>query len=122
MSTSDDAPATTTTGSGRPTADVRPWFPAYRVAAWVVGIFLIVLTLVGMPLKYLADQGAVVATIGPIHGFGYMAYLAITAMLALRARWRPRTTVLVLLAGTIPFLSFVAERYVVARTKSGQTP
>lgn len=101
---------------------LRPWFTAYRVAAWIVGIFLIVLTLVGMPLKYLADQGDVVAVIGPIHGFGYLAYLAVTAMLALRARWRRTTTVLVLLAGTVPFLSFVAERYVVTRTRSGLTP
>lgn len=117
----DDA-AVTTAAPSMPTSALRPWFPAYRVAAWVVGVFLIVLTLVGMPLKYLADRGEVVAMIGPVHGFGYMAYLAIAAMLALRAKWRPRTTILVLLAGTVPFLSFVAERYVVTRTKSGQTP
>lgn len=111
-----------TTPAADPIAGLRPWFPAYRVAAWIVGVFLLILTLVGMPLKYLADRGEVVATIGPIHGFGYMAYLAITAMLALRGRWRPRTTVLVLLAGTVPFFSFVAERYVVRRTRAGRVP
>lgn len=87
----------------------------YRVIAWVVGVFLIVLTLVGMPLKYLANDESVVAVVGPAHGFLYMGYLVLAADLALRARWRPRFTALILLAGTVPFLSFVAERVVTRR-------
>lgn len=91
----------------------------YRVIAWVVGVFLIVLMLVGMPLKYGWDQGVVVAVVGPLHGFLYMIYLAVTAELGLRARWAWRRLVLVLLAGTVPFLSFVAERAVARGMREG---
>ena len=86
----------------------------YRVLAYVVGVGLIVLVLVGVPLKYLADSPGVVAVVGPLHGFLYMVYLVATVNLAFRARWSPVKTVLVMLAGTIPFVSFVAERKVTA--------
>ena len=86
----------------------------YRVLAYVVGVGLVILVLVGVPLKYLADSAGVVAVVGPMHGFLYMVYLLATVNLAFRARWSPVKTVLVMLAGTIPFLSFVAERKVTA--------
>ena len=86
----------------------------YRVLAYVVGVGLIILVLVGVPLKYLADSPGVVAVVGPLHGFLYMVYLVATVNLAFRARWSPVKTVLVMLAGTIPFVSFVAERKVTA--------
>jgi integral membrane protein len=86
----------------------------YRVLAYVVGVGLLVLVLVAMPLKYLADSPALVAVVGPLHGFLYMVYLVAAVNLAFRARWSPVKTVLVMLAGTIPFVSFVAERRVTA--------
>jgi integral membrane protein len=93
---------------------VRASLLFYRVLAYVVGVGLIVLVLVGVPLKYLADSPGVVAVVGPLHGFLYMVYLVATVNLAFRARWSPVKTVLVMLAGTIPFVSFVAERKVTA--------
>jgi integral membrane protein len=90
----------------------------YRVAAYVVGVFLLILTLVAMPLKYLAHQSALVAIVGPIHGFLYMVYLVVAFDLSMRARWPFKYTLAVLLAGTIPFLSFVAERKVTHRVRA----
>jgi integral membrane protein len=84
----------------------------YRIIAWVVGTGLLILVLVGVPLQYAADQKTVVEIVGPIHGFLYIVYLLATAELGFRARWSPVKLVLVCLAGTIPFLSFVAERKV----------
>lgn len=86
----------------------------YRVAAYVVGVFLLVLAFVAMPMKYLGDNDLLVAIVGPLHGFLYMVYLAVAFDLAVRARWPLTRTVLVLLAGTVPVLSFVAERKVTA--------
>lgn len=86
----------------------------YRVGAYVVGVGLLVLVLVAMPLKYFADQPLLVAIVGPIHGFLYMGYLALTADLGVKARWPVGKLLLVALAGTIPFVSFVAERKVTA--------
>jgi integral membrane protein len=91
----------------------------YRVIAWVVGVGLVVLVLIGVPLKYAADQPAVVAVVGPIHGFLYIGYLLASLDLAIRGRWPLRRTVLVMLAGTVPFLSFVAERVVTRVVRAG---
>lgn len=82
----------------------------YRIAAWVVGTGLVILVLIGMPLKYFADQPTVVTIVGTAHGYLYMAYLLLTFDLGRRAHWPVKRIILLMLAGTIPFLSFVAER------------
>lgn len=92
----------------------------YRVVAYVVGVFLLVLALVAMPLKYIWHQDMLVSIVGPIHGFGYMVYLAVAFDLARRAGWSLRGTLLVLLAGTVPFFSFVAERVVTRKVRAGE--
>ena len=84
----------------------------YRVTAWIVGVALLALVLVAMPLKYLGHDESVVAIIGPVHGFLFMVYLALTFDLARRARWPFPRMLLVMAAGVIPFLSFWAERKV----------
>jgi len=96
---------------------LKPALTRYRVIAWIVGVLLIVLT-AGTILKYTTDNETIVAIVGPAHGFLYMAYLVLAADLARRARWRLGFTVLVLLAGTVPFLSFVAERVVTRRVQA----
>lgn len=93
----------------------------YRIIAWVVGVVLIVLVVIGMPLKYLGHDDTVVATIGPFHGFLYMIYLVAAFDLSRRLRWPLSRMVLVMLAGTIPFLSFWVER-VVSRKWSAESP
>jgi len=82
----------------------------FRVMAYVVGVLLLVLVFVAMPLKYFADQPTMVAIVGPLHGFLYMVYLVTAFDLAVRAKWPFLRTLLVLLAGTVPVMSFVAER------------
>jgi integral membrane protein len=84
----------------------------YRIIAWIVGVVLIALVVVGMPLKYLGDNDTVVATVGPFHGFLFMVYLALTFDLGRRAGWPLGRMLLVMLAGTIPFFSFWMERKV----------
>ncbi|SCL12931.1 DUF3817 domain-containing protein [Micromonospora inyonensis] len=84
----------------------------YRVIAWIVGVVLILLVVIGMPLKYGFDDPIVVETIGPAHGFLYMVYLAAAFDLARRADWSLKRMALVMLAGTVPFVSFYAERRV----------
>lgn len=87
----------------------------YRVIAYVVGVGLVVLVLIGVPLKYAAQQEAVVKVVGPLHGILFIVYLLATADLARRCRWTLVRTGLVMLAGTVPFMSFVAERDVTRR-------
>ena len=85
----------------------------YRIIAWIVGVVLVALIVVGMPMKYgPADNPVVVETVGQFHGFLYMVYLFCTFDLSRRVCWPFKRMLLVMLAGTIPFFSFWAERHV----------
>ena len=92
----------------------------YRVMAYVVGVALVLLVVVGVPMKYLADQPQLVATLGPLHGFLFIVYLVATFDVGRRANWPLTRMGLVMLAGTIPFLSFYAERQVTRWVRGGQ--
>ena len=92
----------------------------YRVMAYVVGVMLLVLVFVAVPLRYAAGVPEVSAVVSPLHGFLYIVYLVAAFDLALKARWTAKGTVLVLLAGVVPFVSFWAERRVTARVRAGQ--
>ena len=112
-------------GSGAPqNAPVVPpkilsAFKRYRIAAFVVGWGLLILC-AAMVLKYVFDMGAAVAIWGPIHGALFVVYVIIAFDLAYKDRWSPLGTVWVLIAGTIPFVSFVAERQVQRKVLSRQ--
>jgi integral membrane protein len=95
---------------------------AYRISAWVTGIGLLVLVVVAMPLKYVFGQPELVSIVGVAHGFLYMIYIVCTLLLAERCRWKPLDAVLILIAGTVPVASFVAERRVTHRVRAGRTP
>ncbi len=86
----------------------------FRVMAWVTGVMLLILVFVAMPVKYIGDDDSLVRIVGVAHGWLYIVYLITALTIAYQARWRPLRTLLVLLAGTVPFASFVAERKVVA--------
>jgi len=83
--------------------------------AYVVGIGLLVLVLVGVPLQYAAQRPAVVQIVGPIHGFLYIVYLLTAADLARRFRLRLGQVIALVAAGFVPFLAFVVERWMTRR-------
>ncbi|NIH79512.1 DUF3817 domain-containing protein [Amycolatopsis viridis] len=91
----------------------------YRVLAYATGVALLLLT-AAFILKYGFDSAGMMSWAGVTHGVFYMVYLVLAVDLALKARWSIKGTVLVLLAGTIPFLSFVAERAVTHRVQAGR--
>jgi integral membrane protein len=84
----------------------------FRVMAIVTGTGLVILTFVGIPLQIWADNDTVVAIVGTAHGYLYLVYLAVTADLGLRLRWPLVRLLLIAIAGTVPFCSFIAERKV----------
>ncbi len=102
-------------GHGVPAALTR-----YRVMATVVGVLLIALILVAVPLKYAAGLDGPVTLIGTAHGWLYFIFFLVACDLALRARWTLKGTVLILVAGTVPILSFVAERIATRKTRAGE--
>ncbi len=105
---------------------------AYKVLATVVGISIVTLVVIGIPLKYvhaiwpavlpvgstLQKLGADInLVLGTAHGFIYMAFVLVALILAQRNRWPLLFTLVTLLCGTIPFLSFWAERRAITKVE-----
>ena len=88
-------------------------FDRFKVMAWLTGVVLAFLTLVAIPYKYIFHfTGHWTSLAWMAHGWLYLIYFIVTLALALDAKWSWKKSVLLLLAGTVPFMSFVAERKV----------
>jgi integral membrane protein len=92
----------------------------YRVMANVVGVLLIALICVAVPLKYFGGVREPVVVLGTAHGWLYALFFLSAVDLALRAKWSIKGAVLTVLAGTVPFLSFVAEHTVTRKMRAGE--
>jgi integral membrane protein len=83
----------------------------YRVMAYVTGVVLVVLCFVGIPLQ-VAGHPAVANDVGVVHGILYIIYLIAAWLLARGLGLAVKPTVIMLLAGTIPIMTFIVERWV----------
>ncbi|MDO4412563.1 DUF3817 domain-containing protein [Cutibacterium sp.] len=90
---------------------VRKALTAYRVMAYIVGTLLVVLMCVAMPLKYAAGKPTMVNVVGISHGWLYPVLLIAAYILGRKAGWPLTRLLIIALAGTVPFLSFVAEYF-----------
>jgi len=90
---------------------------AYRVMAYVTGTMLIILCFVGIPLQVFAHSDGLEKVVGTAHGVLYMIYLVVAFTMTRLVRMKAASpgTLIVLLAGTIPILTFVVERWVTHR-------
>ena len=89
----------------------------YRVMAYVTGVVLMVLVFAGIPLQIFAHNTFVVNYVGTTHGILYMIYIVVAFLMTRRVQMKlaSPSTLIVLLAGTIPVLTFVVERWVTHR-------
>lgn len=94
----------------------------YRVMAFVTGIVLLAGT-VELILKYSTSVHLepVYGYLWIGHGWLFMIYVVVTAMLGVKLRWPLARYALVMLAGTIPTASFVAEHFVTRATRTAAT-
>jgi len=86
----------------------------YRVMAYVTGVVLIVLCFVGIPLQ-VAGYPTVANNVGVVHGILYIIYLVFAWILSRKLELATKPTVIMLLAGTIPIMTFIVERWVTRR-------
>lgn len=99
----------------------------YKIMAWITGVVLAsaFTWMILLIIKWMADgyalsdffssndqKPSLYGALWIVHGWAYFLYLIVGVDLAFRLRYSIGRTVLILLAGTIPFMSFVAERYV----------
>ena len=97
------------TGSTLPAAVLR-----YRVMAYVTGVVLMVLCFVGIPLQ-VAGHPAVANDVGVVHGILYIIYLVAAYLLARKLQLPVKPMLILLLAGTIPVMTFIVERWATRR-------
>lgn len=105
----------------------------YRVMAMIVGVLLVVLCLIGLPLHYgyvvfpdLMPKGGrawqlgadISAYLGVAHGWLYMIFVIMAFMLSRKARWPMNFTLVTLISGTVPLLSFWAEHRATKRVRA----
>jgi len=86
----------------------------YRVMAYITGVVLIILCFVGIPLQ-IAGKPAVANDVGVMHGILYIIYLVCAWILARKLQLATKPTVIMLLAGTIPVMTFIVERWITRR-------
>ena len=114
---------------------------AYRVMATIVGVLLIVLCLIGVPLANFDGSpmwGVFPSTptwwidgttphavgefitqwLGIAHGWLYMIFVFVAFTLSRRANWEAPYTLVTILCGTVPVLSFWAEHRATRRVRS----
>lgn len=116
----------------------------YRVMATIVGVLLVVLFFVGVPLANFDGTSLwhvfgstpawvtpgsdvqsfgefITQNLGVAHGWLYMLFLVMAFLLSRQAGWSMRFTVVTLVCGTIPVLSFWAEHRA-TRTVRNENP
>src|ERR1700680_43197 len=81
--------------------------------AYLTAVLLIVLVFVGIALQVEGHPG-VVHILGTLHGFLYLLYILVAFALSRKLHLPLVRTILVLLAGTVPFGAIIAERKLTA--------
>jgi integral membrane protein len=86
----------------------------YRVMAIYAGVMSLLLWFVSIPTHYFIfkDLYESVSWISLLHGFTYPIYVLAAFHFCLKAGKSLKSTILFILAGTLPIASFVAERRV----------
>jgi integral membrane protein len=85
----------------------------FRLMAYATGVVLAFNCVFGLSFwPWYVGEG-VAGVLWTTHGWLYVLYVVTAFQLAYQRRWGVVKSVLVLLAGTVPFMSFVAERRVV---------
>ena len=120
---------------------MRKNLTAYRVMATIVGVLLVVLCLVGVPLANFDGSSmwgvfdstpmwvtpgssahqlgeAITTYLGVAHGWLYMIFLFSAFLLSRRAGWDLPFTLVTLVCGTVPLLSFWAEHRATKRVRA----
>jgi integral membrane protein len=112
---------------------VKAALTPYRIMASIVGVLLIILCLVGLPLHWahllnedLFPKGGsaetlganISATLGVAHGWLYMIFLVAAFVLSRKASWDLKFTIVTLVCGTVPILSFWAEHRATQQVRS----
>jgi integral membrane protein len=83
----------------------------YRVMAYITGVLIIVVCFVGIPLQIVAHNTIISNEVATVHGFLYIVYVVFAYILSQKLKMRLGPTIVLLLAGTVPIMTFFVERW-----------
>ncbi len=90
----------------------------FRIMAIIAGVMSLLLWFVDIPVAYFINNGEwkeKVAWIPFVHGWIYFVYVITAIQFATKARWPIMKMFGLILAGTLPIASLLAERRIVRR-------
>jgi len=93
----------------------------FRIMAMWAGVMSLLLWFIDLPVKYIWPDSTLhdwVIWIPIVHGFTYPIYVLAAFHYCIKARKSLPTTVMFILAGTLPVASFIAERRAIAEFKT----
>ncbi len=82
-----------------------------RMIAVAEGVSFVVLLLIAMPLKYLADIPEAVAVVGQIHGILFILYIVTVFAIWKTLKWSLTKFVVALAAAVVPLGTFFFEAH-----------
>jgi integral membrane protein len=97
--------------SAAPDGRLKAYVIGYRVMAYVTGVLIIVICFAGLPLQFAAGKPWIDQVLGTVHGYLYIVYVIFAWLLGMKLKLRARQLVPLLLAGIVPVMTFVVERW-----------
>ncbi|MEJ5944408.1 DUF3817 domain-containing protein [Pseudokineococcus basanitobsidens] len=98
-------------------ASLGPALTRYRVMAIVTGVFLLVVT-VQLVVREVFGPELLGSWVAIAHGWIYIVYLVTVVDMWSRLRWGPTRLLGLVLAGVVPFVSFVVEHRVTREVRA----
>ena len=92
-----------------PPFTISPVLRALRILGYLEGTSFLVLLLIAMPIKYLADNPIAVKNIGALHGALFVLYLVVGFAVGLVHKWNLKRFATLVLASAIPLGTFVFD-------------
>ena len=83
----------------------------FRVLGWLEGGSFLLLMFVGMPVKYMLGNPAVVKMLGMPHGILFVVYVVLANIIAEELNWSVKVRIYAFIAAVLPFGTFVFEHY-----------
>ncbi|PCJ67317.1 MAG: hypothetical protein COA58_03075 [Bacteroidetes bacterium] len=82
----------------------------FRIVSYLEGISYLLLLGVGVPLKYIAGNDALVKAVGMPHGMLFLVYIILAVVVRQMKHWDFKTFFIVLIASVIPFGTFYIDK------------
>lgn len=81
-----------------------------KLVAALEGWSFLILLLIAMPLKYMANMPEAVRVVGMAHGLLFVLYIIMVIQVKIELNWSYKKMLLAFLASIIPFGTFYANR------------